>query len=285
MKQATIPFSFPLVLLALACVSTSCQPKEAVTRSTEGVYDWAGSRRYAYVQGTDTLYYRSLGQGPDTVVLVHGFGPFPAAQWEPQALALADSSFVLIPDMLFFGQSNGADTALMPSDQADRLLDLLRHVGIKRFRLAGHSYGGLVALTLAERAGPSRVRSLFLLDPLNPFFPRTVLDSVERETGKPIEHVLVPSDPSDLPLLMRLTFSRNVPLPNALSQKILEPTFLLWGANDALIPLRSGVELQRAIPGSTLLIKPHNGHTPHLESPVAVIQLFKRWRRVNGAAH
>jgi pimeloyl-ACP methyl ester carboxylesterase len=139
------------------------------------------------VQGTDTLYYRTLGQGPDTVVLVHGFGPFPAAQWEPQALALADSSFVLIPDMLFFGQSNGADTALMPSDQADRLLDLLRHVGIKRFRLAGHSYGGLVALTLAERAGPSRVRSLFRLDPLHPFFPRTVLDSVEREAGKPIE--------------------------------------------------------------------------------------------------
>ena len=318
MNKASIPLSIPLVLLALTWVNTACQPKEAVTRSTEGVYDWAGSRRYAFVQGTDTLYYRTLGQGPDTVVLVHGFGPFPAAQWEPQALALADSSFVLIPDMLFFGQSNGADTALMPSDQADRLLDLLRHVGIKRFRLAGHSYGGLVALTLAERAGPSRVRSLFLLDPLNPFFPRTVLDSVEREAGKPIEHVLVPSDPSDLPMLMRLTFSRNVPLPNALSQKILEameqknptaqrsllrvlkrrepeirnmklpqgiPTFLLWGANDALIPLRSGVELQRAIPGSILLIKPHNGHTPHLESPVAVIQLFKRWRRVNGAAH
>lgn len=306
--------SYPVLMTLIAGLVLACQPKEAVTRSTEGVYDWAGSHRYAYVQGTDTLYYRTLGQGPDTVVLVHGFGPFPAAQWEPQALALADSSFIIIPDMLFFGQSNGADTALMPSDQADRLLDLLRHVGIKRFRLAGHSYGGLVALTLAERAGPSRVRSLFLLDPLNPFFPRTVLDSVEREAGKPIEHVLVPSDPSDLPLLMRLTFSRKIPLPSTLSEKMLEameqnnptaqrsllrvlkrrepeirsmklpqgiPTFLLWGANDALIPLSSGVELQRAIPGATLIIKPHNGHTPHLESPVAVIQLFKRWRRIN----
>jgi pimeloyl-ACP methyl ester carboxylesterase len=308
--------AFALVFgLFLGLLGTGCQPHEAVSKSTERLYDWAGSKRLVFLNGQDTMVYRTIGQGPDTLLLIHGFGPFPAAQWEPQALALADSSFVIIPDMLFFGQSNGPDTALMPQDQAAKLESLLDVLGVRRFRLAGHSYGGLVSLALAQKMGPDRVKAMLLIDPLNPFFPRTVLNEVEREAGKPIEHVLVPSAPSDLPLLLRLTFSQNVKIPESLSQKMLEamvqknptaqrsllrvlkrrepeirsmllpqgiPTVLVWGANDQLIPLSSGVELQRAMPGSILLVKPHNGHTPHLESPVSVIQIFRRWRASQG---
>ena len=294
----------------LGILVAGCSPKQAVEWPTDQLYTLAQAKKGIFLSGSDTLYYKTIGKGPDTILLVHGFGPFPSAQWESQAIVLSFDALVVIPDMLFFGQSSGPDTALMPAYQAQKLSLLMHSLHVNRYGIVGHSYGGLVSTYLAEQEGPSKIHSLVLIDPLNKYYPRTILDSVQRVSGKPIENILVPSEPKDLNCLVDLTFSRKVAFPKALADRLLEaveqehpesqrsllrilqreeatvramelpqgiPTLLLWGAKDKLIPLESGVQLSHAIPGSTLIVRPHDGHAPHLESPIAVNRILQQF--------
>lgn len=99
------------------------------------------------------------------VVLLHS-GGMSSRQWRRLAEALAPSHPVVAPDLLGSGDNPpwpddapfDLDVELAPLEQ--RIAALARPV-----HLVGHSYGGLLALTLARRA-PERVRSLAVYDPV-----------------------------------------------------------------------------------------------------------------------
>jgi pimeloyl-ACP methyl ester carboxylesterase len=50
-----------------------------------------------------------------------------------------------------------------------------------------------------------------------------------------------------------------------------QPTLILWGERDRLIPLRYGEQFHRDIKGSTLVVFPGLGHVPQEEDPVATV--------------
>src|SRR5262249_55632614 len=60
--------------------------------------------------GADTVHYWAGGHGP-TVVLVHGFGASAIWQWADQVDALAPDHRVIVPDLLWFGDSRSEDKA------------------------------------------------------------------------------------------------------------------------------------------------------------------------------
>jgi len=98
------------------------------------------------------------------VVLLHS-GGMSGRQWRRLGDALEKTHRVLAPDFLGSG-----DNPVWPSEQPfDFSLDveaveqLLASAGPAH--LVGHSYGGLIALTLARRH-PERVRSLAVYDPV-----------------------------------------------------------------------------------------------------------------------
>ncbi len=112
------------------------------------------------------LAYETLGEGEPVLLMHCGF--------------VADSFAPLMNDAeltgryrlvnyhrIGYGQSNRASAPMSVADQAADARALLQHLGVERAHIAGHSYGGVVALQLALDA-PDMVQSLALLEPAIP---------------------------------------------------------------------------------------------------------------------
>lgn len=113
------------------------------------------------------LVYRDEGSGP-TLVLVHG-SPADSRAWARVAPHLKDRFRLLMPDLPGYGGSDKvADeprgrAALMGAAVARLIATCEAPVG-----LAGHSYGGVVALQAAVQSKPGAVDRIMVMEP--PFF-------------------------------------------------------------------------------------------------------------------
>jgi pimeloyl-ACP methyl ester carboxylesterase len=107
------------------------------------------------------LEYEVGGRG-ESVLLIHGAHLADALRPLVAEPALEDFQMILYHRRGFAGSSRppGPPPIGGPADDAVGLLD---HLGIDRAHLVGHSYGAMIALSLAA-AYPSRVRSLVLLE-------------------------------------------------------------------------------------------------------------------------
>lgn len=84
-------------------------------------------------------------------------------QWKGMARAFADRHEILTPDFLGMGARPKWPAGAPFHFDAD--VDLVRALIVRPAHLVGHSYGGLVALTLARRH-PELVRSLTVYEPV-----------------------------------------------------------------------------------------------------------------------
>ena len=112
--------------------------------------------------GSVQLEYENRGSG-QPVVLVHGGAiadTFASLLDEP---ALAGFRLIRYRRR-GFGGSTHTDPPVSIGRCADDCLALMRHLGIGRAHLAGHSYGGIIALQLALDH-PEAVGSIALLEP------------------------------------------------------------------------------------------------------------------------
>ena len=108
------------------------------------------------------LAYQQMGEGPD-LVLVHGLAASRAFWFLHYAVPLSRYFRVTLYDLRGHGYSDvptsGYDAVTMSKD----LAALLDHLNITSCVLAGHSYGGGVALEYAGRH-PTRVSQLVIMD-------------------------------------------------------------------------------------------------------------------------
>ena len=112
------------------------------------------------------LEFESRGSG-EPVVLVHA-GIF--AHWFAPLLdqpALTTRYRVVSYHRVGYAGSSRAEGPVSIADQAAHLRGLLRHLGIRKAHLIGHSSGGNIALQLALDA-PEMVHSLVLMEPALP---------------------------------------------------------------------------------------------------------------------
>jgi pimeloyl-ACP methyl ester carboxylesterase len=121
--------------------------------------------------GKVRLHVAEAGEGPP-VVLLHGW-PQHWYVWRQLIPVLAENYRVVCPDLRGFGwsevPSRGYDRETMTGD----IVALLDELGIERFRLGGHDWGGWIAFLLAMRH-PERVESLLAFDISPPFADLTV---------------------------------------------------------------------------------------------------------------
>jgi pyruvate dehydrogenase E2 component (dihydrolipoamide acetyltransferase) len=92
---------------------------------------------------------------------VHGFGG-DLNNWLFNQPALAAERRVIALDLPGHGESGKTLRSGEAAELSEAVLGLLDHLQLDRVHLAGHSMGGLVALTVAEQA-PARVVSLTLI--------------------------------------------------------------------------------------------------------------------------
>jgi pimeloyl-ACP methyl ester carboxylesterase len=89
--------------------------------------------------------YRTLGDGPDVVVLIHGMINS-SRHWEAVARKLAGSHRVIAPDLIGHGDAATPRGDYSLGAHAASIRDLLATLGIERATIVGHSLGGGVAM-------------------------------------------------------------------------------------------------------------------------------------------
>jgi pimeloyl-ACP methyl ester carboxylesterase len=173
-----------------------------------------------------------------------------------------------------------------------------------RFALAGHSMGGRVALEVWRQA-PERVTALALLNTgVHPtreteYDSRGLLVRLARRQGMaaladewlppmmgaPPDRVLQVM-PALKAMVRRFTAESFAGQINALLQRpdarqvlpsITVPTLLLSGTNDTWSSLSQHADMQRSVPGSTLVEIAGAGHMSPIERPDAVARALKGW--------
>jgi pimeloyl-ACP methyl ester carboxylesterase len=109
-----------------------------------------------------TMHYVTAGEG-DAVVLLHGW-PQTWREWRHVIPLLAARYRVIAPDLRGLGDTSrpadGYHSGAVASDIAELML---RHLGIARFHLVGHDWGGPAAFALACLQ-PEAVRTLTIVD-------------------------------------------------------------------------------------------------------------------------
>ena len=114
------------------------------------------------VGGIDFVYFEG-GQGPETIVLLHGFAA-DKSDWIKFVCTLVSEYKVIIPDQAGHGESGGTlKDSYTISSQASRLAQFTSKIGVEKFHIVGNSMGGEIAFFFAFQH-PDRVKSLGLFD-------------------------------------------------------------------------------------------------------------------------
>jgi pimeloyl-ACP methyl ester carboxylesterase len=150
---------------------------------------------FAQLDGLRIRYLERPGREP-TVLLIHGL-PGTAADFEAVTPLLAGERVIAI-DRPGFGFSSGG---YFPIDrQLEAIRDLLARLGVSRLLIAGHSYGGSIAIAYAERH-PGAVEGLVLIDAAAACAHTGALEKVQARLVQALELPVVAS-------LADITFSQ-----------------------------------------------------------------------------
>src|SRR5438067_10354850 len=85
------------------------------------------------------LHYLTAGNGPATVILLHGFAET-SRMWRPIIPTLAEKFTVIAPDLPGIGDSSIPDKIDM-LEAAKQIHDLVRSLKIDKARVVGHDIG------------------------------------------------------------------------------------------------------------------------------------------------
>jgi pimeloyl-ACP methyl ester carboxylesterase len=258
-----------LSLLALPLLG-GCTPSKLAYATADGAFASAG-----YVEGTATLdngamHYWDGGEGPP-VVLLHGFGGNAAIQWDRQARVFARDHRVVMPDLLFFGDSTTHRPERSPEFQAQTVVQLLDHLAVEGpVDLVGVSYGGFIAWAIAAMY-PDRVGKVVIVDSPGPVYTAADMQRALDHFGvESVHDLLLPDTPEDVRRILEVVKDPPPPVPTWALRDVLrsfqradrrhqielmdalqgrmggdpgqfpsptQPTLLVWGAEDMLFPV------------------------------------------------
>ena len=272
---------------------------------------WEG----AYVELTEEFTWQGrrvawgrAGSGPP-VVFCHGT-PFSSRVWQPFTDSLTDRFTVHLWDLPGYGRSS-KDPAhpVHAGVHAQVLRDLLDHCGLDRPHVVAHDLGGLVALRahLVERAAYA---SLFLIDPVavlpsgSPMFrfvqehpgvldqlPGYIHEAIVRAyIGNATHHGLAAGEldalvepwlgPEGQPAFYRQIEDYDLDLLAQNQSQLGDldlPVRVLWGTEDAWIPLEVGRRVAGLIKGASLTEVPDAGHLVQYDAPFALADALREW--------
>ncbi len=131
--------------------------------------------------GSVELYYEDRGSG-GPIVLIHGY-PLSGASWERQVPSLLESNHrVITYDRRGFGRSSQPASGYNYDTFASDLHELLGHLKLKEFALAGFSMGGGEVARYIGRYGSKGVTHAIFLSSVPPYL-RKAADNPEGVDG------------------------------------------------------------------------------------------------------
>ena len=236
------------------------------------------------------------GEG-DPLLVFHDETGFPARlQWREK---LAEDFALTIPAMPGCGGSARLDWAMSMRDVAGWHLEALDDMDVGAVNAVGFSLGGWLAAEMATM-NPERFRKLALVAPagvrppvgeIMDMFLITMpvfLEASVRDKGAAAEFPLInPEEPSpdqvadweDIREIACMIgwrpYMHNPNLPHLLRRLKRTPTLIVWGRQDAVIPLSAGQKYNESIPNSRLAVMEDCGHRPEIEKPSEFAALIR----------
>lgn len=283
---------FPVLLSVLL---TACATLEGPVAIKPG--------SFFHYSDADYLNYERQGRGPETLIFLHGFGSS-LRNWDdirPAFNRPEYSSYFV--DLKGFGFSSvPSNTSYSFEANARLIATFVRDLQISNYWLIGHSFGGRVALyahamlTTNSAVPPN---GLVLIDSAAymselPFFikylrypivnragfnatsptfkARYTLERVYADeatlTDKRVERYAAFITNEKFPVFAGT--ARDI-LPEDIEQviqyysSIKVPVLIIWGENDTVLPISSGLRLAGDLPDAELHIIPDCGHIPQEE--------------------
>ncbi len=260
---------------------------------------------FARVDGMD-VHYRDEGPESDTlpIVLIHGTSSS-LHTFDSLTAELKRTRRVIRMDMPGFGLTGPFPDRDYSIDQyVEFLADFLRTMQIDSCILAGNSLGGHIAWAFTAKHS-KKVKKLILIDAagyptkskstpvaftvartpvlkqlMTYITPRPLVrasvENVYANKSKVTEDLvdryfeLSLREGNRQALVDRFSVESDTSML-ALIKLIHQPTLILWGSEDRLIPVENAQRFHRDLPNSTLVIMDDSGHVPMEENPEATL--------------
>ena len=228
------------------------------------------------------------GEG-DPLLVFHDETGHPAwLRWHEN---MARDFALTIPMMPGCGGSARIEWAMTMRDVAGWYLEALDDMDVGAVNAVGFSLGGWLAAEMATM-NPERFRKLALvsaagvrpptgeiMDMFLVTMPALLEASVFDKSATAEFSAISPDEPS--PELMAhwedvreaacmiswRPYMHNPNLPHLLSRLKRTPTLIVWGREDAVIPLSAGQKYNESVPNSRLAVIDGCGHRPEVEKP------------------
>lgn len=293
-----------IVLLATASmVAATWQPDRSVAELSER---WAPTPSQFISVNGQQVHLRDEGpkDDPTPIVLLHGTSAS-LHTWDGWSEKLSQSRRVIRFDLPGFGLTGPAANGDYHMDAYVHFVkSVLGNIGVKRCVLAGNSLGGSIAWRTTV-AHPQLVEKLILVDsggyPYKPestpvafviaqipvlnelmewTLPRSAVESsVLNVYGDPSR---VNDELVDRYFELTLREGNRAALrerfaqleytdQSGLVQTIQQPTLVLWGSEDHLIPTSIAKKFEQDLPNGKLIMFDGLGHVPHEEDPTTTL--------------
>lgn len=233
----------------------------------------------ATVRGQRLHYYEGGSGRP--ILLIHGLGSR-AEDWANLMPLLKRAGFhVYALDLLGYGSSaRPANASYSIAEEAGYVEGFLTAQGLEHVAVAGWSMGGWVAMQVALDQ-PQRVERLILCDAagirFSPDFQVADFEPTTVDAVRRLYRLLMPR-PQEIPQFLAAAMLRRFQAINWVVDRstrsmfrgadlmdgrlgaLQMPTLIVWGRQDHLIPLATGVALHQQIAQSALEIYDGCGH-------------------------
>ena len=273
MNKFSIKLSFVYLLILSAATFAQIAPQE----------------KSATVFGAKINYVEAGDAKNPTVVLLHGLGSS-TVSWVLNVSALSQKYHVVALDQIGFGKSDKPMLKYRVGTYTDFLDKFLSEIKVEKATLIGNSLGGWVAADFALKY-PNRVERIVLADAagikpsdvnLNQIYALnySTRDEVRRLVKLVFYNQTVFGSDAFIEESMRVrvaagdgytinslidSIKRDEDFLNGRLGGVRQPTLIVWGRQDGILPLADGERFDREIPNSTLVVFDQCGHVPQIE--------------------
>lgn len=244
------------------------------------------------------LHVVEFGSGNRTILAVGGWtGSW--EMWEESLSLLSATGWRCIAfDHRGSGESPVQPELISVQNMVDDIIGVLDQLAIETCLLAGESSGGAIA-QLAAVQFPNRITGLVLVDSastdkaepgpsafaaacrnnypaaVEAFVDRCVPEADSNHIRRWGRNLLMRAEPEQAARLIEMW--QDIDVPSIDKRKIMQPTLIIHGTEDVIVPIESSRALNGLIPNSELVEMSGCGHVPTMTRPVEVYEAISRF--------
>ncbi|MCF8241086.1 MAG: alpha/beta hydrolase [Melioribacteraceae bacterium] len=293
--------------LLISAFLIGCSPYGNLTKMEFNDLQYPFDVHYVTLDDGRKIAYVDEGNFDETIIFVHGLGSYLPA-WKKNVEALSKKYRTIALDLPGYGKSSKEPHTGTPEFYSDVIAELMDKLDIENANIAGHSMGGQAAMAMALKY-PAKVKRLILAAPagIEEFnegqkeWFREVM-TVNAVMLTPVQQIRanVAANFFNMPSDAEFMVTDRIALRGAdqfdnycytvvqsvngmvdqpvahLLKRITQPTLILFGENDNLIPnpylnpgftSEIGKKGRDLIPNSELVMIPDCGHFLQFEKP------------------